>query len=114
MIPDEAYNAGKLLDAMRPEIEKLLEEQCRPMFGKWLHSCPSQSHRAIRAREMVNERVDQLHKAGAPIDEVTPMYRIRERLEIFLAVHQAVCLLEKRYNNPEFDVFGYENIPATR
>lgn len=108
MIPDEAYNAGKLLDAMRPEAEKLLEE-CRKMFGIHMPECQSQSHRAIRALHLLEGKIKEMHLVGAPIDFITPLFHLRERLEKFMAVHQTVCLLETRYRNPEFDVFGHEN-----
>lgn len=111
-LPDEAYNAGKLLDAMRPGVEKLLEE-CRQMFGKHIPGCPSQSHRAIRALQLLDARVKYLHLAGAPCDAVTPLYHLRERLEKFLAVHQTVCLLETLHRNPDFDVFGHEQQKQT-
>jgi hypothetical protein len=111
-LPDEAYNAGKLLDAMRPEVEKLLEEHCRPLFHSSLPSCRSQAHRAIRAIHLLNERVDALHHIGAPCDRISELYCLRERLEKFLSVHRTVCLLEARYNNPTFDVYGKDTAPA--
>lgn len=103
------YDCGKLLDEMRPEVEALLEES-KAMFGDRIPTCDSQSHRALRALDCIKEKRDEIR--GEKLAVWWPKYmritRISNRLEKFLAVHDAVNILERRTRDSSLDVFGYD------
>ncbi len=107
-----SYDAGELLDLMRFDAEGLLME-AKHLFGDKIPTCESQSHRAIRALEQIEIRLSQIMAQTQPgdgvMEKVSPLYRLRERLEKFLAVHETVAILERRCRDPHgLDCFGIE------
>ena len=94
MIPEEAYNAGKLLDELRPGVEEVLQElaKCWPDV---IPTCPSQSLRARRAVEALNA-VLSLSR-----EEKAKDMRQKQKLREFLAVHETVTLMESRWRESQ-------------
>lgn len=104
------YNAGELLDIMRFDVEGILVE-CKTMFGDEMPTCQSQSHRAKRALDLIEQRQKEFRetKEAKNWDKFMRLSRMRNRLEAFLAVHETVCIMERRERDPHgLDCFGIE------
>jgi len=98
-------DAGDLLDVMRPEISSILRNLTVYM-GDDMPTCTSQSLRARRAVEWLDERMKE-SKLG--MGQWFELNRHRSRLKDFLAVHRTVTMLERMhantadFSNPERD-----------
>lgn len=101
------YDAGDLLDLMRFDVEGILLE-CRTMFGDEMPTAPSQSHRANRALSLIACAATQARAEGDKT-RLFRLYKMRNRLERFLAVHETVRILEMRDRDPwGLDCFGFD------
>ena len=100
------YDAGALLDKMRPDMETLLNGLA-VIYKEEMPTCPSQSYRADRAKALLQKRYLDLRRKLrlAPPGSVTfqntrnemlRTMRTIDRLSDFLAVHRTVVLLEGR------------------
>lgn len=76
-----------LLHLMRPEVEEIFEQ-----WG--LTSPPSQSNRASRVLDEINNEISDMVKRKAPLAELSQLFRKRDLLKDFLAVHRTVWILE--------------------
>lgn len=74
----------ELLAEMRFDIESDLQELAK-LYPDKIPTCPSQSHRALRALECVST-ANKLDRK---------LLRYRARLKDFLAVHRSVVLLQR-------------------
>jgi len=110
-MPGCTYNAGELLDLMRFDTEGLLID-CKTLFPGRMPECLSQSHRAKRALDLIEERMDRLREdtdVQAIRETIFELFKLRNRLEKFLAVHECVNILERRHRDPDgTDCFGFD------
>lgn len=87
--------AEELLEQLRPGIEEILEK-ARDKFGDEIPTCTSQSLRAIRALEAIDQFLSMQRLMGLSVME-KENYRIhswRAPLKDFLCVHRAVVLIQ--------------------
>ena len=99
--PAGAYNAGDLLDRMRPGAEVILEDIAK-QFPHSIPTCPSQSLRAKRAIEIIE------YHLNAPIISLgarLKYFRLIASLNFFLAVHQTVVAMERLDRNPDMNIW---------
>lgn len=97
------YNAGELLDELRPGIELLLAEAV-PMFRPdGISAAPSQS---LRARQVIGMIDDSFRTFD--FDKRMRLIQIKIQLEQFLAVHTTVTMLERRARDKRALMDEYE------
>lgn len=93
--PGVSYDAGELLDRMRPKVEECLK-LCAQEFGEKMSNAPSQSMRASCAIPLLREAI-RLERAlsGSSGDYVVNRTRRVILLEDFMRVHHTVSMMEQ-------------------
>ena len=98
--------AEQLLDEMRPEVERILQ-QCDAEFNGAIGGAPSQSLRAHNSIRKITEVSDDRSTA---VQRRFALNKLKWRLEKFLAVWETVRIIERRGRDAKLDIFGIDSL----
>jgi hypothetical protein len=91
------YDCGRLLDDMRPEVEKILVK----------HGELYPLSQSLRTHVLIAKLAEVAPKA---LNSEWMAFQVdMDRLRAFLAVHETVRIIERRSRDEKLDVFGYQS-----